>query len=1024
MPMVFQECSPTHSLISAGARTRRATTRSVFLAICCCALTGSVCQSGQIDFDRDIRPLLASKCFHCHGPDAAHREADLRLDLRDAAFEDRGGYAAVTAGKPESSELYRRIMSADDDERMPPPESRLALTAAERERIRLWIQEGAAWQQHWSFVPPVRPPLPETSDTGWVRNPIDAFVLARLEAARLAPAPAADKTTLIRRVTLDLTGLPPTPDEVSAFLNDSSPQAWDSVVDRLLQSPAYGQRMAWEWLDAARFADTDGFQGDPTRSMWPWRDWLVNALNDNMPFDQFTTEMLAGDLLPNASEDQILATGFNRNHMYNGEGGRIAEETRVENVFDRTETTSTVWLGLTMTCCRCHDHKFDPVTQAEYYQLFALFNNTSETGRGNTRGAAPPSRRYLSPTQRTRIADIDRHLDQLSVQLAAPDPDTDAAQLKWETELKQRLSAASEATSPTAYSDWYQTGPVPQATAAPSPAALAALLQPAAAAARPQPLYANLAWQKQPGYRDGEVHDLPDTIGSTYLFRTIDASTARSLDLSLGSDDNITIWVNGATPVFDKKVPRAAAPDQDRVTINLKPGRNQLLLRIQNTGGIAGFYFRVAGESAAGVPSEVAEIAVKSPEQRTAEDRLVLQQHYRSNHWPQWQQLKQEQEQLQQEREAITSSAPTVMVMDQLPKEKRRDTRVLERGIYNKPTDIVVRPGTPEALHRFEGGTVQNRLDLARWLMASDNPLTARVTVNRYWQQFFGRGLVSTTEDFGQTGARPSHPELLDWLAVEFRDSGWNVKHLHRLIVTSATYRQSSYRNDAKSAAAVIEQVDPANTLYWHAPRYRLPSWMLRDQALAVAGLLNPAAGGPSVRPYQPAGIWAEATFGKIRYQQDSGNALYRRSLYVFWRRIVGPPIFFDAAKRQTCEVKPTRTNTPLHALTTLNETAWVEAARAMAERVLLSDAGTDADRVTRAFQLALARSADPEEAEILLRRLPQLQAHYTDSPDMAAALLSVGASPRNETLPIAQHAAWTVICSTILNLDQFLTRE
>src|SRR5262245_27709346 len=644
-----------------------------------------------VNFGRDVLPILSDNCFRCHGPDANARKAKLRLDTQDGAL--RKDSPIIVAGKSADSELVRRVSSSDASEVMPPPKSNRKLTATQIETLKRWIDEGAKWGRHWAFDPPRRPTLPAVRDRRWPRNGLDRFILARLEAEGLTPSAEAPKETLLRRVTLDLTGLPPTPAEVDAFLADAAPGAYERVVDRLLASPHYGERMVWEWLDAARYADSNGYQGDGERTMWPWRDWAVDALNRNLPFDQFTVWQLAGDLLPGSTPEQKLATAFCRNHPINGEGGRIAEENRIDYVMDMTETTGTVWLGLTFNCCRCHDHKFDTLTQRDYYSLFAFFNQTPVNGGGG-------------------------------------DP---------------------------------RTPPVLE-------------------------------------------------------FKTKD------------------------------------------------------------------------------VPPQVVK----------------------------------------------------VMVMQDMPKP--RDTFLLTRGSYEKPA-AKVHAAVPAALPALTNVKPQaaNRLDLARWLVSAENPLTARVAVNRAWQQFFGVGLVKTSEDFGVQGEKPSHPELLDWLAVEFRESGWDVKALHRLIVTSATYRQSS-----KLTPALLER-DPANRLLARAPRFRLPSWMIRDQALAASGLLARRAGGPPVKPYQPAGVWEEATFGGKRYQQDHGEALYRRSLYTFWRRIIGPTAFFDTTARQTCTVKPTRTNSPLHALTTLNDVTYVEAARALAQRVLTSGGSSPEERIDSAFRLVLA---------------------------------------------------------------------
>lgn len=810
-----------------------------------------------VDFARDIRPILSDHCFKCHGPDAKTRKAELRLDTKQGALA--GESKTIVPGHSSRSELIRRITSADADERMPPASEKLQLSRQQIELLKRWIDQGAPWEGHWAFAAPDRPALPATfaRDRARLRNPVDAFIVARLEKAGLELSAPAKRETLLRRVTLDLTGLPPTPDQIDRFFADRSPGAYERVVDRLLASPAYGERMAWNWLDAARYADSNGFQGDPERTMWPWRDWLVRALNHNKPFDEFTIEMLAGDRLPNATLDQIIATGFNRNHMINGEGGRIAEETRVENVFDRTETTATVWMGLTMTCCRCHDHKFDPISQREYYQLYAFFNNTSEDGRGRS-GAAAPAVTYVPPDARSRIAALDAEL-----RTAA-----------------KTLSAVEKRQSP------------PLAKSPPA-----------------------------------------------------------------GKAKNTRLW-NSVRSILKKPATRRNTRDLDTL----------------------------------------AKFFTKS---RPAYAKAVRA--FRS---------------VRARRDAAGKAAARVMVMDERP--QRRETFILTRGTYNKPTAKVVR-GTPAFLPPLPKAAAAGRLALARWLVDPSHPLTARVTVNRYWQQFFGTGLVKTTEDFGIQGERPSHPQLLDWLATEFVRSGWNVKHIHRLIVTSATYRQSSKNPRAESASR--QSNDPANRLLSRFPRYRLPSWMLRDQALAIAGLRVSKMGGPAVKPYQPPGIWAEATFGKKRYVQDHGDKLYRRSLYVFWRRIVGPTMFFDSAARQTCEVKPSRTNTPLHALTTLNDTTYVEAARVFARRVLRAKP-TATERIAHAFRLATARRPSPVETSILLNRFKTLRAMYARHPEQANQLLSAGEFPRDDTLPAADRAAMTGVCLLLLNLDEVLSKE
>ncbi|MFO0797426.1 MAG: PSD1 and planctomycete cytochrome C domain-containing protein [Gemmataceae bacterium] len=797
----------------------------------------------KVDFARDVLPILSDNCFACHGPDAKARKADLRLDTKDDAHAS----GSIVPGKSGESELYKRITSADPTEVMPPAKNIKQLTGQQKDVLKRWIDQGAPWGRHWAFEPPVRPPVPGSG------NPIDAFVLAKLRKEKLTPAPAATKEQLIRRVTLDLTGLPPTPAEVDAFVADAAPNAYEKVVDRLLASPRYGERMAWDWLDAARYADSNGYQGDNERTMWPWRDWVVRAFNDNMPYDRFTVWQLAGDLLPNATREQILATGFNRNHMINGEGGRIPEENRVEYVFDQTETLGTVWLGLTLTCSRCHDHKFDPISRRDYYRLFAYFNQTPVNGGGGN-GQTPPIIDFGTPEQETRLKATQKALDEV---------------------------------------------------------------------------------------------------------------------------------VGKLTPV-EKKF-------RDDAAITTKDGKYESKL-----------------------PAVIESALRKGPNGRADANHDELAKHYEKTEPAYVAQLK-EFRKRKGERDAAAGAIPKVMVMGDMPKP--RDTFVLTRGTYDKLEDKV-QPGVPEALPALPKDAPVNRLALANWVVAKDNPLTARVTVNRLWQSFFGTGLVKSTEDFGVQGERPSHPELLDWLAVEFRDGGWDVKKLVRLIVTSQTYRQSS------KVTAEARERDPENRLLARGPRHRLPSWMLRDQALFAAGLMTPTLGGTPVRTYQPPGIWEEATFGFKRYQQDTGAALYRRSLYVFWRRIVGPTMFFDTANRQTCAVKTTTTNTPLHALTTLNDTTFVEAARVLAQRAMLEAGTEDADRLRVAFRHAVGRTPADAEVTILRGALDRQRRLYAADRAAAERLMTVGESPRRAELDVVEHAALTAVCSLILNLDETLTKQ
>lgn len=805
-----------------------------------------------IDFNRDIRPILSDHCFTCHGPDENARKGRLRLDTREGALDrGRSREYAIVPGDSDGSEIIRRLTSRDPDEVMPPPQSPRKVTPVQVDLLRRWIDEGASWSRHWAFEPPRRPPLPPATPAD--RNPIDAFLQQRLAREGLSPSPEAPRATLIRRVTLDLTGLPPSPKDVADFVADPDPHAYERLVDRLLASPRYGERMAWEWLEAARYADSNGYQGDAERTMWPWRDWVVDAFNRNLPYDTFTVWQLAGDRLPEPTHEQRLATGFLRNHMINGEGGRIPEENRIEYLFDQTETVATVWLGATFNCSRCHDHKYDPYSQRDYFSLLAFFDRTRVDGSGGN-PQSPPVLEVPSPEQSRLLA-----------------------------QRESRLTEVAAATS---------------------------------------------------------------TLEAARFPRDTDPSS----DAAPGAED---------VPAEIRDILRLAPRDRD-------PGRLE----------------KLAGHWRPLDPDYAAQL-----------DAL---------------------RQARQERDAASRAIPRVMVMEDLPQP--RTTRVLDRGSYLSPT-VEVPMAYPATLTRGDEAPPADRLDLARWLVDPDHPLTARVTVNRFWQMFFGIGLVRTSEDFGVQGEPPFHPELLDWLATEFSGTGWDVKRLVRLMVTSAAYRQSS------KVTPELHERDPDNRLLARAPRHRLQSWMIRDAALASAGLLGESVGGPPVHPYQPPGVWEEVTFGNKKYRQDHGADLYRRSLYVFWRRIVAPTMFFDVASRQVCTVKTPRTNVPLHALLTLNDIACVEAARVLAQHVLL-DAHTDRDRIDLISQRVLARAAQPREQEILLRALHRHRRHYDANPAAAVALLGVGEAPAPAALDPVELAAWTLLGHTVLNLDEALTKE
>lgn len=1004
----------------------------------------------RVDFNSQIRPILSDRCFHCHGPDDQNRAAGIRLDQREAALsESDSGITPIVAGNPKESELFHRISTDDESMRMPPPDAnKPALTPEEVALVKRWIEEGADWQMHWSFVPPVRPELPSVKQEAWVRNPIDQFVLARIEEQGLDPSEEADKRTLIRRVTLDLTGLPPTPEEVDQFIVDDSADAYEKLVDRLLASPRYGERMAWPWLDAARYADTNGYQGDPERTMWPWRDWVVNALNDNMPFDQFTIEQLAGDLLPGATHSQIIASAFNRNHMHNGEGGRIPEETRVENVFDRTETTATVWMGLTFTCCRCHTHKFDPITHTEYYALYDFFNQTSENGTIQG-GAVKPFVPYVSPENRRKLDDISQQLDHLKSKLNQSDSAADAAQVAWEEKMRRESS-------------WAFPEVLEMTTAGSSK--LAALEDGSirATGGRPnQDVYTITARTDRPIFQAVRLEALQDDVSSptgstgradngnavlsefevfirpeatpTAEFQQlkIARATAEHAQGGLGVEQAFD-GINGggggwAMEGFNRKDSNTAIFYLDQPVSYDGGVEIRFVIRCESRH-LAHTLARVrlsvgSGDTEDVLPSEAQTALAKAADARSPQEQATLRELFRSKYYqsadkqaPVYGDLVKKIEALEGQRKKIRDSINRIKVMVMDTADQPRETRILEKGLYNKTLGDPIEADVPSVLPSLPEDARRDRLALARWLVSPENPLTARVTVNRYWQTFFGQGIVQTPEDFGSQGKPPTHPKLLDWLAVEFVESGWDVKALHRLMVTSQTYRQSS------RATPQLREADPANNLLARQNRYRLPSWMLRDQALFAADLASLKMGGPSVKPYQPEGIWAEATFGKKKYERDNGQALYRRSLYVYWRRIVGPTMFFDVANRQTCSVKTAITNTPLHALTTLNDITYVEAARGLATRVIHASENPE-QQLREAFLILTSREINDHEREILLSRYTQLKQAFAADEKSAVDLLSIGEAPRDEAIDVAQLAAMTAICNTLMNLDEVLSR-
>jgi len=816
--------------------------------------------AAKLDYNEDVRPILSENCFYCHGPDANKRKAKLRLDDRADALKHK----VFVPGDAEASELVKRLFSKDPEEVMPPPDSHRTVTAAQREILQRWIAEGAEYKPHWAFVAPVRAALPANGE----KNPVDAFVVEKLTKAGMTLSPEAPKATLLRRLSLDLTGLPPTPEETAAFLADTSPDAYGKQVDRLMASPHYGERMVLPWLDASRYADSNGFQQDGDTFQWVWRDWLVKNLNADKPFDQLSTEMLAGDLLPNATLDQKIATAFNRNHILNGEGGNIAEEQRYVSLFDRVESTTTTWLGMTVACAQCHDHKYDPVKQKDYYQWMDAFNHVNERG-------VPGGGVSLVKGVTTRF-----RLDTTVVEVPTAEQ-TD--------ELAKRQAAFDKLNK-----DFF----VHQKKA-------------------------YEAWLAKPTKDKG------------MLPKEIEALLAPEKKRTAAEDKQLRAHYDKVVFIEErKKIPAVIAIDNAKLQID----------------------------------------------------------GYRND------------------------KIPRVMVMSD---GMVRETNILDRGAYLSKKEKVTFDA-PSFLPPLPKDAPKNRLGLAQWLFSPEHPLAARVQVNRQWQQLFGKGIVRTSEDFGVQSERPTHQELLDWLSVEFRESGWKTKALQKIILTSKTYRQSSHVTKEQL------QKDPENKLLSHAPRLRLPSPILRDVALSTSGLLNAQLGGAPVYPYLPDSPWESLAITKERdftYPTSKGADLYRRSLYTFWRRTIAPVNMFDSSARQTCRVRTATTSSPLHALTMLNDPTWVEAARALAQRVT-KEQPTDEARLARAFALVLGRMPSGKEPALLTKMLAHQRAVYAADTKAAEALLALGESKRDATIPATEHAALTAACLALYNLDAAVTRD
>ncbi len=1068
----------------------------------------------KIDFNRDIRPILSDTCFKCHGPDEQQRMANLRLDETEGLFIDRGGYRIIVPGNAAQSKLYQKISSTDASVRMPPTYSGRSLTANQVELIKEWIDQGAKWEMLWSFVAPKRPTVPEVKEKDWPRNPIDNFVLAKLESEGLNHSPEADKATLLRRVYFDLTGLPPTPAEIDAFIADKSPDAYEKRVDQLLASPHYGEAMAMPWLDVARYADTHGYHIDSARDMWAWRDWVIKAFNENLPYDQFIIQQVAGDLLPDATMDDKIASGFNRNHMITLEGGAIPAEYHVEYVVDRVSTTSTAFLGLTMGCARCHDHKYDPITQKDFYRFFAFFNTVPEKGLDGFNGNAVPVLPMPSHDQSQEQAELNTKI--ASTLAALPEKDVIAQRNEWQ---KTALSSLPEPphngltayypldTDLTDASGFHHDGKTVHGEVGFDEAVVGkgASFTPETQVSfgdagnfeRSKP-FSIAFWQRPPANTDVKIM-LKRTPGDNWqgweiaddkptfsprrkpqvhlIFRMASrwpdsAIEIQSKDLlpidqmqhllieynGSGKASGVSLLIDGkpvettilkdqlrgdfntsaplqvgdktlGTPyeghiddlrIYDRKV---SDSEIHQMVVNM-PGRG-LLLALDGRPGkdFAALQPEKPSTEDVQIGEEAKALSKEQIEKNLENDRQTRLTEYFLEHGApeKEQQLYAQLKDLREEKAQLEDDIPTVMIMAEM--KKPRDTYVLGRGQYDNPKEKVT-AGTPAFLPPMAPGLPMNRLGLAKWIVSPTNPLTARVAVNRFWQQYFGIGIVKTSEDFGSQGEMPSNQKLIDWLATEFVRTGWNVKAMQRLIVTSATYRQSSIETPE------MRERDPENRLLARGPRFRLPAEEIRDNALAVSGLLDYRIGGPSVFPYQPKGLWEEMAFGAgftaQTYTESTGRDLYRRSMYTFWKRTVPPPalVTFDAPDREKCTARRTVTNTPLQALVLMNDPTYVEAARFLAARMMTQGGKSAVARVDFGFRLATGRTPDAQERAILVDEAQESIADYRAHSAQASELLGVGATRSSSKLNPKELAAWTTVASIILNLDETITKE
>lgn len=1109
----------------------------------------------KVDYNLHVKPILSDRCFACHGPDKAKQQAGLRLDTPEGAYEAlaKSGHKAIVPGDLASSELVHRIITTDPDEMMPTPKSNLTLTTEEKAMLIRWVEQGAEYKQHWSLIAPTMPETPKIKDERWIKNDIDRFVLAKQEAKKLAHAPEADKTTLLRRVTLDLTGLPPTLAEVDAFLADKSANAYEKVVNRLLNSPHYGERQAVEWLDVARYADTDGYQDDGLRTIWPYRDWVIRAFNRNLSFDRFVTWQLAGDLLPKPTQNMLLATAFNRNHQQSQEGGIVDEEYRTEYVADRVNTFGKAFLGLTTECARCHDHKYDPISQKDYFSLYAFFNSNNERGQIPYNGEAAPTITLTTSQTDAKLKFIRQKLTPLEQKLNVNRPD-----------FQQRYSQWLAAAHPTATSKLSDVGLVAHYTfdeadrtdikafvkadnekrklekekrkleeerlkklgkKLPEEKKVAIRKTKEELWKDPRNAFANEVNDTIPAWLGGDSDNLPYSVpgrfgnarylpGDSYIslpasfavfeqnqpftisswFKLAKANNAATLlgrttgpmdgqrgyQLDLLADGRLKITMNHVWPAnaLDiesvEKVPvkqwfqvAFAYDGRGRANgitlyLNGKPMRTRVVTdNLQHSmvygknkthwvqhpfyvGRMHDYFYKdmavdelriynrcltplemtglAAGTDAVAQALQT-PVARRNPVQRTG-----LYTYYVTTQDSTYRKDFAEAMTLRGEQLMLYTNSDQVMVMQE--RNQPRQTHLLKRGAYDAPGE----PVTPAVLHSMTpmpDNFPKNRLGLAKWLLMPENPLFSRVMVNRFWQQYFGQGIAKNSDDFGNQGALPTHPELLDYLAITFRESGWNAKALHKLIVMSATYRQTS------SVPETARENDPENLFLTRGASYRMSAEQVRDNALAASGLLTQRIGGPSVLPYQPAGIWeALATRNAVKYVQSKGDSIYRRSMYTIWKRSSPAPMMlnFDAAERHTCIVKRQKTSTPLQALVTLNDPQFVEAARVLAQHVMstvpvdqkktTSVQLSETNGVTTIFKAVISRPARPQEIALMQQLYAEELADFKKNPKRASELLAIGEYPVDKTLNTVELAAWTVVTSTIMNFDEAIIKR